>query len=229
MSWKMFIRKACVFFVVFLSLIFLTELEALEDKKEEDCEEMVQDATHSYVLPLCYDEDPALLIIPIPLEFKLAYNGSSYPDVMYLQFVPHHENINYWSELITICQSTETLDAHMFIRSFKSVIEKTHILDSYPNYTSYIRCGSERGIRVGYYVSEHPVIDPHQIGIQAPRYTELLKVKTVQSEDRVWIIQYAVRYDPLTMPEEQRDHLIKKIHDFFRTCKVSSNVTGSPL
>jgi hypothetical protein len=200
-----------------------------KEENEEGIEEIAQESSESYVLPLSYEEDAALLVIPLPQHFKMAYNGSTYPDVLYLQFIPHNETINYWSELITICQSTELLDAHEFIKTFKNVIEETQSLESYPNYTSYIRCGLERGIKVGYYVSEHPSINPHQIGIQAPRYMELLKVKTVQAEDRVWVIQYALRYDPLTITDEQLDELVEKMHDFFKTCKVSSNVTGSPI
>lgn len=204
-------------------------LQAAPEEQNEEIEEMQQESCESYVLPLSYDEDPALLIIPVPQDFKMAYNGSSYPDVLYLQFIPHNETINYWSELITICQSTELLDAHEFIKTFKNVIEETQSLESYPNYTSYIRCGLERGIKVGYYVSEHPSINPHQIGIQAPRYMELLKVKTVQAEDRVWVIQYSLRYNPMTITEDQRDELVEKMHSFFKTCKVSANVTGSPI
>ena len=202
---------------------------AAEESNEEGLEEMKEEPPESYVLPLSYDDDAPLLIIPVPQTFKLAYNGSTYPDVMYLQFVPYNENINYWSELITICQSTEMLDSHTFIRSFKSIMEESQSLESYTDYTSYIRCGLERGIKVGYYISEHPSFNPHQIGIAAPRYLEILKVKTVQGEDRVWVIQYAVRYDPATVSDEQRREFIDKIHRFFKTCKVSSNVTGSPV
>lgn len=198
-------------------------------EEEEEIDEVTRDTPESYVLPLSYDEDAPILIIPIPHAFKLAFNGSTYPDVMYVQFVPHYENINYCSECITICQSTDILDAHAFIRTFKEAIEEAQTLEDSPNYTSYIRCGLERGIKVGYYVSEHPSINPHNRNIQAPRHIELLKVKTVQSEDRVWVIQYAAEYDPMTTSDDQRDELIDKIHGFFKTCKVSFNVTGSPL
>ncbi len=202
-------------------------LLAVPEDQEEEMEEMQQEVAESYVLPLSYDEDAALLVIPVPQNFKMAFNGSTYPDVLYLQFIPHQETLNYWSELITICQSSDLLDAHEFIKTFKNVIEETQSLESYPNYTSYIRCGLERGIKVGYYISEHPSINPHQIGIQAPRYMELLKVKTVQADDRVWVIQYALRYDPMAITDEQHDELFQKVHDFFKTCKVSANVTGS--
>src|SRR5690349_23786396 len=77
------------------------------EEEEEELEEMSQDPPESYVLPLSYDEDAPILIIPIPHAFKLAFNGSTYPDIMYVQFVPHYENINYCSECITICQSTD--------------------------------------------------------------------------------------------------------------------------
>ncbi len=224
------IRKILVFLFGLVAIFTGYPLEsASHEMNEEGIQEESQETSESYVLPLSYDDDAPLLIIPVPQTFKLGYDGSSYPDVMYRQFIPCNENINYWSELITICQSTEMLDAHGFIRTFKSVMEDSQNLEAYPNYSSYIRCGTERGVKVGYYVSEHPSFNPHQIGIQAPRYMELLKVKTVQSEDRVWVIQYAVRYDPMTITDEQRDELIEKIHNFFRTCKVSSNVTGSPI
>src|ERR1700733_7814465 len=103
MLWKMLV---CIMGLPFLLAVSPLQ-SAIEDKNVEDLEEMPLDAPQSYILPLSYDEDPPLLIIPVPDELKLAYNGSSYPDVMYLQFIPQGENINYWSEMITICQSTE--------------------------------------------------------------------------------------------------------------------------
>lgn len=199
-----------------------------EESNEEGLEE-VEEVPDCYILPLSYDDDAPFLIIPIPEAFRLGYNGSSYPNVMYLQFVPRKENITYWTELITICQTTEMLDAHAFIRSFKAAMEESQVVETYSHYTSYIRCGTERGIKVGYYVSEHPSFDPHQIGIAVPRCLELLKVKTIQGDDRVWVIQYAVRYDPSEISDQEREELIDKVHSFFKKCKVSSTVAASSV
>lgn len=214
-------------FIILLALMSFCLQATADEDNENSLEEAMAEPPDCYILPLSYDEDAPLLIIPIPEGFRLSYNGSSYPDVMYLQFVPCKENSTYWTEMITLCQTTETLDAHEFIRSFKSVMEEARVVESYSQYTSYIRCGSERGVKVGYYVSEHPSFDPHKIGITAPPCLELLKVKTIQADDRVWVIQYVVRYDPEETSYEEREALIDKVHEFFKRCKVSSNFAGS--
>jgi hypothetical protein len=223
----------CKMFIFLFGLIALLKGYSLfavgEDLVNIDMNKKSECHSESYILPLSYDEDPPLLVIPIPQSFRLAFDGSSYPDVMYLEFVPQDENIKYWSEQITICQSTEASDAHVFIKAFKSVMEETHSLHSYPNYTSYIRCALERGIKVGYYISEHPAMDLNRLGIQAPCYNEMIEVKIVQGEDRIWVIQYAMRYNARTLTNDQHEKMLDKIQSFFDTCKVSSNVTGSPI
>src|ERR1700730_11181323 len=135
-------------FISLLGCCALLMCDSPQVNAEESFEDNFDEALEPpdcYILPLSYDDDAPFLIIPIPETFKLGYNGSSYPDVMYLQFVPRKENVTYWTELITICQTTEMLDAHAFIRSFKSVMEESQVVESFSHYTSYIRCGSERG------------------------------------------------------------------------------------
>lgn len=222
--------KMCVFLLGICALVKGHPLQKnFEEADDEKMEETSPIHPESYVLPLSYDADAPLLVVPVPQSFQLANNGSSYPDVLFLEFVPQTQNMNYWSELITIGQSSEILDAHAFIKTFKMGLEELQLLDSYPNYTSYIRCGLERGIKVGYYISEHPSINPRQLGIHAPQYNEMLKVKTVQGEDRVWVIQYAIRYNAKIISDEQREKILDKIQTFFKSCKISSNVTPSSI
>jgi hypothetical protein len=216
-----FLKKCKFLFVVIslslcITLCLYSFLDFNFDKNYQTLKE-VQEKHPDFKKKITFPIDGKnIIVFDIPTGFKLEYNSSKDPSLLFWEFIPQSEDIDHWSKIITI-QSVESLQIDEFFSALESNL---HPLSISCNFSS------ESGVKTGYCTVDLISKNPQKPELSLD-LNELLMVKAFETENRIWIAQYATRFDPKTITPEQRQKMVDEMNDFLKNCTVVPDILAS--
>ena len=215
-----FLKKWKIAFVVLslclcISLCLYSFLDLNFDKNYQTLKE-IEAKNPDFKEKIAFQIDEKnIIVFDIPSGFKLAYNASKDPSLLFWEFIPQGEDIDHWSKIITI-QSVESLPMDEFFNALQSNLQPLSI---------HCNIAIEGGIKTGYCTAELISKNP-QLPEESLDLNELLMVKAFETENRLWIAQYATRFDPKTT-SEQKQKIADEMNNFLKNCAVTPEILAS--
>lgn len=154
--------------------------------------------------PIKYEYDFAKgkikYIIEVPEGFKIANAGAMTSNSMMAEHIPQNENINNWSEIMTVILVKNANNPLSLVNmAMKSCKEED------PKAKTTVTNTLENGVPVIYGTMDQ--------ACKSTGYAEheLMGMKVVCNFENIWMVQYAVHYDPATTTEKQKEMIMQHI------------------
>jgi hypothetical protein len=146
--------------------------------------------------------------ICIPADFVMAWEQPEKVLDIYDEFIPQGEDINDWSEIITVQKMEFEGNAAQFVKTMKSNFESATDKDAMLKSDVVLRD------EVGLYIFDGAYSAPMENFVPSATFNQMVIIKAAKATDgSLWDIQYAIKY-PKDISKADKAALTKKLWDF---------------
>lgn len=154
------------------------------------------------------------IYIPIPPTFKFAWVSA---DDLTIEFIPEHETLDNWSEMITVIHRHSFNDLKSFLTTYKQDCKTSGSIDSFV--TNHDNYSSLKDYEIAYSY----LILPHRkppFSTTSTTTREILGLKTVYANNKAVNVLHTTQY-PIDLPDDKLAALQARTESFLKSCYVT--------